>query len=65
MIRQTGTGVVVGSDDVPAAREALRGLHARWRAGRLDGTSLAPAERERLSRAARAEELAELLRSVA
>jgi glycosyltransferase involved in cell wall biosynthesis len=65
MIRQTGTGVVVGSDDVQATREALRGLHARWRAGRLDGTALAPAERERLSRAARAEELAELLRSVA
>jgi glycosyltransferase involved in cell wall biosynthesis len=64
VIRQTGAGVVVGSDDVPAIREALRGLHARWRVGRLDGTSLAPAERERLSRAARAEELAELLRTL-
>ena len=64
VIRQTGTGVVVGSDDVPAIREALRGLHARWRVGRLDGTSLAPAERERLSRAARAEELAGLLRTL-
>ena len=64
LIRETGAGIVAAPDDVPALREALRGLHARWRAGQLDGTPLAPEQRERLSRAARAEELAELLRSL-
>ncbi|MEX1358297.1 MAG: glycosyltransferase, partial [Gaiellaceae bacterium] len=65
LIRETDAGIVAAPDDVPALREALRGLHARWRAGRLDGTPLTPEHRERLSRAARAEELAELLRSLA
>ncbi|MEX2211323.1 MAG: glycosyltransferase [Gaiellaceae bacterium] len=65
LIRETGAGVVAAPEDVPALRAALRGLHARWRAGQLDGTPLPPEQRERLSRAARAEELAELLRAVA
>jgi glycosyltransferase involved in cell wall biosynthesis len=64
LIRETGTGIVTAPDDVPGMREALRGLHARWRAGRLDGSPLSAAQRERLSRAARAEELAELLRDL-
>ena len=45
-------------------RTALEGLVARWKAGRLDGTVLSPERRERLSRRARAEELAELLESL-
>jgi glycosyltransferase involved in cell wall biosynthesis len=61
LIRETGAGVVAAPDDVDALREALAGLHARWRAGDLNGTPLAPVQRERLSRAARVEELAELL----
>jgi len=65
LIRETGTGIVTAPDDVAGMREALRGLHARWRAGRLHGLALPPAQRERLSRAARAEELAELLRDLA
>lgn len=65
LIRETGAGVVAAPDDVPALREALRGLHARWRAGKLDGTPLPAEQRERLSRAARAEDLAGLLRSLA
>ncbi|MEX0673532.1 MAG: glycosyltransferase [Gaiellaceae bacterium] len=64
LIRETDAGIVAAPDDVPALREALRGLHARWRAGQLDGTALSPEHRERLSRAARAEELAELLRTL-
>jgi glycosyltransferase involved in cell wall biosynthesis len=64
LIRETDAGIVAAPDDVPALREALRGLHARWRARQLDGTPLLPEHRERLSRAARAEELAELLRSL-
>ena len=65
LVRETGAGVVVPPDDVDAIAEALTGLHARWRAGELDGTPLSPEHRDRLSRAARAEELAELLRSLA
>jgi len=50
---------------IPAIRDALVELHGRWRAGSLDGTPLSPEWRERLSRAARVEELAELLESLA
>jgi glycosyltransferase involved in cell wall biosynthesis len=64
LIRETGAGVVAAPDDVDAIRKALADLVGRWRAGRLDGTPLSPADRERLSRAARVEELAELVRSV-
>jgi glycosyltransferase involved in cell wall biosynthesis len=62
LIRETGAGVVVAPDDVAGLQEALRGLHALWQAGELAGTPLAPDDRERLGRAARVEELAELLR---
>jgi hypothetical protein len=64
-VRDTGAGVVVPSDDVDSLREALLGLHRRWKAGSLDGTPLSDEWRKRLSRGARAEELAEVLRSVA
>jgi glycosyltransferase involved in cell wall biosynthesis len=65
LIRETGAGVVVAPDDVPAIRAALQELHARWRAGGLDGTPLDADTRHRLSRETRVEELAELLRSLA
>jgi hypothetical protein len=64
LIRETGAGVVTPPDDVPAIREALEGLHERWRAGRLDATPLDAATRKRLARETRVEELAELLRSL-
>jgi glycosyltransferase involved in cell wall biosynthesis len=64
LIRETDAGVVAPPDDVPALREALTELHGRFRAGTLDGSPLAADVRERLSRRARAEELAELLRSL-
>jgi glycosyltransferase involved in cell wall biosynthesis len=65
LVRDTGAGVVVPSDDVDALREALRDLHLRWKAGSLDGTPLSEEWRKRLSRAGRVEELADVLRSVA
>ena len=65
LVRDTGAGIVVPSDDVEALREALVDLHRRWRDGGLDGTPLSPEWRERLSRGGRVEELADLLRSVA
>jgi len=65
LIQETGAGVVAPPDDVDAIREALTGLVERYRAGKLNGASLAAADRDRLSRVRRSEELAELLRSVA
>jgi hypothetical protein len=65
LIRDTGTGVVAAPDDVPAICEALEGLHARWRAGALDGRPLDPETKRRLARETRVGELAELLRSLA
>jgi glycosyltransferase involved in cell wall biosynthesis len=64
LLRETGAGVVVAPDDVPGLRRTLEALEARFRAGRLNGTPLRAADRERLSRRARAEELAELLREL-
>jgi glycosyltransferase involved in cell wall biosynthesis len=64
LLRETGAGIVVPSEDTAGIRTALEGLVARWKAGRLNGTVLSPELRERLSRRARAEELAELLKSL-
>jgi glycosyltransferase involved in cell wall biosynthesis len=65
LVRDTGAGVVVPSDDVDALREALLDLHRRWQAGSLDGTRLSDEWRTRLARGGRVEELADLLRSLA
>jgi len=64
VIRETGAGIVVPPDDVNGIRDALVRLEGDWRAGKLNGTPIAPAVRERLSRRARAEELAELVREL-
>ncbi len=65
LLRDTGAGVVAGPDDVPALRDALLDLHARWQRGELEDTPLPPVWRDRLSRGRRVEELADLLRSLA
>jgi glycosyltransferase involved in cell wall biosynthesis len=65
LLRETDAGVIAPPENVPAIRAALEGLHLRWQAGTLDGTPLRAEHRERLSRAARVEELAELLRGLA
>jgi hypothetical protein len=64
-VRRAGAGVVVPPDDVRGLRDAISGLEARWRAGALDGTRMPKELRESLSRRARSEELADLVRSVA
>jgi glycosyltransferase involved in cell wall biosynthesis len=61
LVRETGAGVVVAPDDEDGLREALRGLHARWRAGQLGNGYLSDEQRRRLARTTRVEELAELL----
>jgi glycosyltransferase involved in cell wall biosynthesis len=64
LLQESGAGVVVPPDDEEAIGAALAELESRYRAGSLDGTTLSPELKERLSRRARAEELAELLRSM-
>ena len=64
LIKETGAGVVAPPDDVGALKEALGGLVERFRNGGLPAVELPEGTRHRLSRAARAEELAELLRSL-
>ena len=65
LVRDTDAGVVAAPEDVVAIRDALVELHAQWRAGRLDGTPLSQEWRDKLSRATRVEELAELLKGLA
>jgi glycosyltransferase involved in cell wall biosynthesis len=65
LLRDTDAGIVAAPDDVAALRDALVELHRRWREGKLEGPPLSEEWRDRLSRARRVEELAELLRSVA
>jgi glycosyltransferase involved in cell wall biosynthesis len=65
LIRETGAGLVADPDDVAALKGALTELHARWASGTLNGTPLAPEDRERLGRGARIEELADVLRGLA
>jgi glycosyltransferase involved in cell wall biosynthesis len=64
LIRETGAGIVAAPDDPDAIREALAALHARWRDGGLADVQLSPAWRDRLSRRARVEEMAGVLREV-
>jgi glycosyltransferase involved in cell wall biosynthesis len=64
LVRETGAGIVVGPEDEKGIREALVGLHARWKAGHLGNGYLTDDERDRLSRKTRVEELAELLWSL-
>jgi glycosyltransferase involved in cell wall biosynthesis len=64
LIRDTGAGVVAPPDDVAAIRDALLEMHARWRDGKLEGAPLSDEWHERLSRAARVEDLADVLRSL-
>ena len=64
LVRETRAGIVVAPDDEKGIREALVGLHARWKAGRLANGYLSEGDRRRLSRETRVEELAELLWSL-
>ena len=65
LLRETGAGLVAPPDDPAAIRAALEELHGRWRDGTLDGLRLDPEARGRLSREARVEDLAHLLRGIA
>ena len=64
LVRETGSGVVVAPDDVDGIRAALVELHARFANGGLPSVELATRDEERLSRRARVEEMAALIRAV-
>jgi glycosyltransferase involved in cell wall biosynthesis len=65
LIRETVAGVVVAPDDVDGIQQALAGLHARFANGGLPAVELADDARRRLSRQARIEDTAALLREIA
>ena len=65
LVRETGAGIVVAPDDVDGIRDALGELHESHLNGGLPAVELPDDVRERLSRRARIEELAALLREVA
>jgi glycosyltransferase involved in cell wall biosynthesis len=64
LVRDTDVGLVAPPEDVDAIRDALVELHARWLDGRLDGPPLSQEWHDRLSRGARVEELADLLKGL-
>ncbi|HEY3541230.1 MAG TPA: glycosyltransferase [Gaiellaceae bacterium] len=64
LLRDTGAGTVAPPEDEDAIGAALADLHGRWRRGELEGPPLSDEWRQRLSRASRVEELAELLRGL-
>jgi glycosyltransferase involved in cell wall biosynthesis len=65
LVRETGAGLVAAPDDVEGIRDALLELHGRYADGGLPSVELEPGDGERLSRRARVEEMAELIREVA
>ena len=65
LVRETGAGIVVAPDDVDGIRDALAGLHARFANGGLPAVELSEDDRRRLSRQARVEDTATLLREIA
>ena len=64
LIEEMDAGVVVAPDDVAGIRAALEGLHARFLDGGLSAVAHPEDARDRLSRQARVEETAELLREI-
>ncbi len=64
LVEEAGAGVVVAPDDVDAMKDVLIAMEREFQAGTLDGKRLPNELKQRLSRRARVEELAELLRSL-
>ena len=65
LVREAGAGPVVAPDDVEGMRAALETMHARYEDGGLLSVELPRDLKERLSRRARVEETADLLRELA
>ncbi|HKY23772.1 MAG TPA: hypothetical protein VJM07_01375, partial [Gaiella sp.] len=63
LIRETGAGIVAPPDDPGEIGAALEALYGRWLEGGLPDVELTPSWRDKLSRRARVEEMAAVLRS--
>ena len=64
LVRETGSGVVVAPDDVDGIRAALVAMHSQYANAGLPSVELSTRDEERLSRRARVEEMAALVRTV-
>ena len=64
LVREAGAGIVVAPDDVEGLCEGLDQLVQRWRDGELHDISLPPGFEDRIGRAARVREFAELLQAL-
>ena len=65
LVRRTGAGVVVPTEDPGAIRAGLQELYDRWQGGTLEALRLDSERKRQLSRETRVGELAEVLRGVA
>jgi hypothetical protein len=61
LLRATGAGTVVATDDIDGIERELTAMRDRWRAGAFDGVPLDETWRAKVSRRARIQELADLL----
>jgi glycosyltransferase involved in cell wall biosynthesis len=65
LLRETGVGVIVAPDDVDGIARELEVMRDRWRAGTLESARLSDEWKQKLSRRARVQDLADLLHRVA
>jgi glycosyltransferase involved in cell wall biosynthesis len=64
LLRQTGVGVIVAPDDVDGIARELEAMRDRWRAGKLEPAQLSEEWKQKLSRRARVQDLADLLNRI-
>jgi glycosyltransferase involved in cell wall biosynthesis len=65
LLRDTGAGVIVAPDDIDGIARELEAMRDRWRAGTLEPVQLSDEWKQKLSRRARVQELADLLHRIA
>jgi glycosyltransferase involved in cell wall biosynthesis len=65
LLRDTGAGVIVAPDDIDGIARELEAMRDRWRTGTLEPVQLSDEWKQKLSRRARVQELADLLHRIA
>ena len=65
LLRDTGVGVIVAPDDIDGIARELEAMRDRWRAGTLEQVQLSDEWKQKLSRRARVQDLADLLNRIA
>ena len=64
LLRETGVGVIVAPDDIDGIARELQAMRDRWRAGKLEPVQLSEEWKQKLSRRARVQDLADLLNRI-